>query len=454
MKLTNLALAVLATASVSATAGVTVSPLLLGYHYTGQAHDEQRAVLTTGKQLNVDKVAAGTNLTNPKDGGVTQLSGLYTGAAIGIELTPATQFQVEYGVSNTDARASKKSAEKPENVFDAEQQTLSGNFLIGTEQFTGYNANSKFKPYVLVGAGQSKIKVENQHAYSAEADVAGYAKDQTVPVGTTVTSTKDTIGNVGLGARYLVNDALALRGEARATHNFDNKWWEGLALAGLEVTLGGRLAPTVPVPPAEEPAVEVPVVEEPVETPVVETPVVTPPVVTPPVVIVPDEQPSVVDSDMDGVPDHLDTCPATAHNYVVDARGCPIQDIIADDLRMELRVFFDNDKSAIKPQYRQEVAKVAEKMREYPNATATIEGHASKTGPSAKYNQRLSEARANAVKSMLSNEFGVAPNRLTAVGYGYDRPIAPNNTEEGRAQNRRVYAVIEGSKTSTINRTR
>ena len=156
---------------------------------------------------------------------------------------------------------------------------------------------------------------------------------------------------------------------------------------------------------------------------------------------------------MDGVPDNLDACPGTPRNLVVDARGCPRQVDIDDQLRMELRVFFDNDKSAIKPQYRSEIAKVAEKMREYPNATANIEGHASKTGPSARYNQRLSEARANAVKSMLSNEFGIAPNRLTAVGYGYDRPIAPNNTEEGRAQNRRVYAVIQGNKTTTVNQT-
>ena len=121
---------------------------------------------------------------------------------------------------------------------------------------------------------------------------------------------------------------------------------------------------------------------------------------------------------------------------------------------MELRVFFDNDKSNIKAQYQPEIAKVAEKMREYPNSTARIEGHASKTGPSARYNQRLSEARAVAVKSMLTNEFGIAPNRLSTVGYGYDRPIADNDTEEGRAMNRRVYAIITGDKTMTVEQTK
>lgn len=431
MKLSKIALAVIAAAVAPlASAGVTVSPLLLGYQYNDQAQDKQRAVLLTNKQL----VANAT-----VNGGVAVKNGLYTGAALGVELTPSTQLQVEYGVANSEASASAASALNAANRFDSEKETISGNLLIGTEQLTGYNPNSNFKPYVLVGGGQAKTKIKNKEAYSVGAGanqglVAGQAY---YPAGSNIRVLTDKVASVGLGARYLVNDALALRGEARAIHNFDNKWWEGLALAGLEVTLGGRLTPAVPVPPPATP-------------PVVVTPVVP---VQPVVKVV--EQPVVeVDSDGDGVVDSLDACAGTPRNLVVDARGCPIAVDIQDALRMELRVFFDNDKSIIKPQYRQEVAKVAEKMREYPNATANIEGHASKTGPSARYNQRLSEARANAVKSMLSNEFGVAANRLRAVGYGYDRPIAPNTTEEGRAQNRRVYAVIEGNNTKTVNQTK
>ena len=335
-------------------------------------------------------------------GGLYKENGLYTGAALGVELTPSTQFQVEYGVSNTDAVNDAGTIS-----LDAEQEMISGNFLIGTEEFTGYTDNA-FKPYVLVGAGQSKIEVE---------DAAGNF----------VTGSKDTIGNLGLGAMYRINDALSLRGEARAIHNFDNNWWEGMALAGLEVVLGGHLAPTVAVPPMEEPNV-----------------------VTPPIVVVESD----LDSDGDGVPDSIDACPGTPMNVVVDERGCPVQVDIEDTLKMELRVFFDNDKSAIKNQYKPEIAKVAEKMREYPNSTARVEGHASKTGPSARYNQRLSEARAVAVKSMLTNEFGIAPNRLSTVGYGYDQPIADNTTEEGRAMNRRVFAIITGDKTMTVEQTK
>ncbi|MGP5229891.1 OmpA family protein [Psychrobacter celer] len=425
MKLNKIALALVAVAAapLAANAGVTISPLLLGYHMTEEfsdTSDKQREVLRTGKNLYAD--ANGTEwLDEPRgndNGGVAQESGLYTGAALGIELTPSTQFQVEYGVTNTNGEASEDSAVSGVNRFDVEQTMLSGNFLIGTEEFTGYTDNA-FKPYVLVGAGQSKIEVENQEQYvNSNGDV--------VEAGTEVAESKDTIGNLGLGAMYRINDALSLRGEARAIHNFDNNWWEGMALAGLEVVLGGHLAPTVAVPPMQEPVVD-----------------------NTPVVVVDD-----LDSDGDGVPDSIDACPDTPMNVVVDERGCPVPVDITDELKMELRVFFDNDKSTIKNQYKPEIAKVAEKMREYPNSTARVEGHASKTGPSARYNQRLSEARAVAVKSMLTNEFGIAPNRLTTVGYGYNNPIAPNDTEEGRAMNRRVYAIITGDKTMTVEQTK
>mgnify|MGYP003520349863 FL=1 len=383
MKLNKIALAVIAAAvmPVAANAGITVTPLLLGYHYVdgiSKTEDKQ------GEQF------AGTHQDND----------LYTGAGIGIELTPTIALELEYG--ETDSDALNSNGNKDNGGWDFEQKSYSGNFTIGTETFSGYT-NSPFKPYVLIGAGQSKTSMAFDDGSKA--------------------TSKDTIGNLGLGAYYRINDALSLRGEGRAIYNFDNDWWEGLALAGLNVVLGGHLAPAAPV-------------VEPI------------PVEPAPVILIDG------DDDQDGVLNSVDKCPGTPLNVVVDADGCP-REITADDaLRMELRVFFDNDKTVIKDQYKPEIQKVAEKMNEYPNSTASIEGHASKTGPSARYNQRLSEARANAVKSMLVNQFGVAPQRISTVGYGYDRPIADNNTAEGRAMNRRVYAIITGNKSSTTVQTK
>lgn len=450
MKLNKLAFAVIAAtaAPIAATAGVTVSPLLFGYHYTDEAAADQKKVLTTGKNLDAVNPAAPISETNS---GVSKASDLYTGAAIGIELTPSTQFQVEYGIANADARASKESWEASQaNRFDAKQATISGNLLVGTEQFTGYT-NGKFKPYVLIGGGQSTLTVKNQEDYIiADGDVSQNKKTGVVKSGTEVVKVKDKIANAGLGARYLVNDALALRGEGRAIYNIDQKWWEGLALAGVEVTLGGRLTPAVPVPPRAE----APVAEE--VKPVVVAPVIVEqPAPKPVPVVVTPKAPQVVDSDNDGVPDNLDACPNTPSNHVVDANGCTIQDQVAANVGYDLRVYFDRDQSTIKPQFAGEIAQVAQLMNEVPNAVATIEGHASRDSArsSAKYNQRLSEARANAVKSALVTEFGVAPNRVNAIGYGFDRPIASNDTPEGRALNRRVFADIQGTVVETVPRT-
>ncbi len=429
MKFNQIALAVLAAgAATAASAGVTVTPLI-GYNYVQEdaAAEKQRRLFETGQYINSAARAQDGSLADPHNSGVALKSDLYTGLALGVELTPSTQLQVEYGVTNPSARASEESYyAAPEHRFSAEQENISANFLIGTEQFSGYNPATKFKPYVLVGGGMQKTSIENDAAYTATRGTTQTGLTS-VPAGSVVADAgKDTIANLGLGARYLINDALALRGEVRAEHNLDNSWTQGKALAGLEVTLGGRLAPVVPVAPQVEPVA--------------------------PVVI----DDVVVDSDRDGVPDHLDACADTPVNTVVDARGCPVQVNLVEELRQELRVFFDYDKSAIKPQYREEVAKVAAQMQEFPNATAVIEGHASRDSArsNARYNQRLSEARANAVKSMLSNEFGIAPNRLNAVGYGFDRPIAPNDTAEGRAMNRRVEAVITGTKTTTVDQTK
>lgn len=87
-----------------------------------------------------------------------------------------------------------------------------------------------------------------------------------------------------------------------------------------------------------------------------------------------------------------------------------------------------------------ELDRVARVLKQYPETTIRIAGHTDDTG-SEDYNQKLSERRAEAVKNALVG-MGVNPSRLTIIGYGKGKPIASNNTEAGRQQNRRVEIRI------------
>ena len=109
---------------------------------------------------------------------------------------------------------------------------------------------------------------------------------------------------------------------------------------------------------------------------------------------------------------------------------------------IELNVEFDTAKAIVKEKYHNNIKKVADFMKEFPNTNATIEGHTDNVGNAA-YNQRLSEERANSVRQYLIDKFGIDASRLTSVGYGLSRPIASNDTAEGKQKNRRVVAVME-----------
>ena len=114
MKFNQIALAVLAAgAATAASAGVTVTPLI-GYNYVQEdaAAEKQRRLFETGRQLN----DARDGVNNPENGGVALKSDLYTGLALGVELTPSTQLQVEYGVTNPSARASEDSYSESNNI--------------------------------------------------------------------------------------------------------------------------------------------------------------------------------------------------------------------------------------------------------------------------------------------------------------------------------------------------
>ena len=80
-------------------------------------------------------------------------------------------------------------------------------------------------------------------------------------------------------------------------------------------------------------------------------------------------------------------------------------------------------------------------MRNNLDITAVLEGHTDNKG-AANYNLSLSKARADAVKTLLIQQYGIAANRLVTKGYGESKPIASNDTEQGRQNNRRVIAIL------------
>src|SRR5690606_10358738 len=111
-------------------------------------------------------------------------------------------------------------------------------------------------------------------------------------------------------------------------------------------------------------------------------------------------------------------------------------------VRVELDVKFDFDKSVVKQGSYGDIQNLADFMNQYPQTTTVVEGHTDSVGTDA-YNQKLSERRANAVREVLVNQYGVSSDRVSAVGYGESRPVADNATEAGRAINRRVEAEVE-----------
>ena len=123
------------------------------------------------------------------------------------------------------------------------------------------------------------------------------------------------------------------------------------------------------------------------------------------------------------------------------------QDVKASDLltalnnngHVSLYINFDTGKAVIKPEHQQVINEVVALLNQTPGLQLTIEGHTDNVGdPSS--NKTLSDERANAVLHAVIQK-GIAADRLQAVGYGQEKPIADNVSDDGRAKNRRVELV-------------
>ena len=166
-----------------------------------------------------------------------------------------------------------------------------------------------------------------------------------------------------------------------------------------------------------------------------ETIAATVPVINEPIM---EEEPTVpvkaepMDDDKDGVLNQFDKCPNTSPGVKVNKDGC--FEVV------NLNINFDNNSVEIKDQYMKNIETFAKILKQNKSLTAAIEAHTDSKGSDA-YNQNLSERRAVAVLNELK-KLDVASSKLSSRGYGESQPIASNDTEEGKALNRRVTALI------------
>jgi outer membrane protein OmpA-like peptidoglycan-associated protein len=154
------------------------------------------------------------------------------------------------------------------------------------------------------------------------------------------------------------------------------------------------------------------------------------------------------DSDGDGVFDGLDKCPGTAANLRVDADGCPIEvteretELLDTGMIRLHNVNFETAKSDILPESYATLDIVGILLTRWPQLQIEIGGHTDSRG-SVKYNQTLSESRAQSVFNYLVGKFpALNTSQFTAKGYGELKPMAPNNNDLNMAKNRRVEFVV------------
>ncbi len=163
-----------------------------------------------------------------------------------------------------------------------------------------------------------------------------------------------------------------------------------------------------------------------------------------------------VDSDLDGIPDHFDQCPGTPAGMQVDEKGCEItegvipevietSELIVEDespieeVTLSSETSFEFNSADLKPAAISQLDKILAEMKKFPTSRWKIEGHTDNVG-SQEGNLKISQMRAESVLNYFVSR-GIPKGRFTVMGLGSAKPIADNNTPEGRAKNRRVEII-------------
>jgi hypothetical protein len=115
---------------------------------------------------------------------------------------------------------------------------------------------------------------------------------------------------------------------------------------------------------------------------------------------------------------------------------------VPENVSITLNVQFDTGKTNIKPEYHNDIERIADFMKKYPSTSVVIEGHTDNVGKEL-LNVNLSWRRANYIKAYFAETFGIDRSRIKVIGYDYQKPIASNKTAAGRQKNRRGEIHIE-----------
>lgn len=278
----------------------------------------------------------------------------------------------------------------------------------GVDFHYAFGQRSEFTPFLIVGGGG---------VYN---DIAGTNQDELTPY-----------LNVGVGftKSILGFDNLRIRGELRAIYDdFQEGQTDFRAGLGLEMGLGSA--------PVKEPEVVVREVQVPVEKVVIKEVPVERIVIKEVPAPEPEVVPVSVDDDGDGVINERDKCPNTLKGARVDGNGCVVEQTLT------IRdITFETDSARLTANAQRLMENVVSFLRSDPSARISISGHTDSVASDA-YNMKLSRNRANEVRDYLIG-YGIDGSRLDAAGYGESRPVATNDTPEGRELNRRVEFRIQ-----------
>jgi OOP family OmpA-OmpF porin len=145
------------------------------------------------------------------------------------------------------------------------------------------------------------------------------------------------------------------------------------------------------------------------------------------------------DLDRDGVIEARERCAGTVLGASIDNYGCGTQSTIIEPFEVDIK--FDNNSYEIPRTGLSRIQALAEFLIDNPELKVLIEGHTSNVG-SASLNQTVSEQRANAVVSAITSKYGVPTERVSGIGYGFDRLADPRDNDIAHATNRRIMASL------------